>query len=226
MSSGPASRRARLALDAATPAELWLLRLDPHPDDERRALLHGPDRDRLDRSTEPHRGRFLARRALLADVVADVLGVDPAELALVDVGGRVVVRHPRHGDVEVSTSSSGGVGLVAVGGPAVGVDIEATRLVPEADDIARTLLHPDEAAWIDAGPDRTARFLAVWVRKEAVVKLTGEGLQRDLRSFAVHPTAAGQEEVTGADDLGDVVTMGVPVPDGVAALAWRSAEVA
>lgn len=220
------SRRARLTLDVGVPAEVWLLELQPRPGDERLALLDDAARERLDRLIEPHRSRFLARRALLAEVVGDVLGVDPTELALTGDEGPLRIRHPSAGELLVSTSSSGEVGLVALGADGVGVDVETTSEVPEVDDIARAMLHPDETAWIDAGGDRTSRFLAVWVRKEAVVKLTGEGLQRDLRSFAVHPGPPGPESVTGATDLRGVVTIDVPVPVGVAALAWRSAEVA
>lgn len=215
---------ARLDPPRPVPAQLWLLDLSVEGRVDQ-ALLTAEERARLSRMTADVRRRLVARRAQLAHVVAEVSGVDPQALRLHVDRGRLLVSA---GDqvVAPSTSHSGDVGIVAIGTTAVGVDVEASSLpATEALDIGRSLFHPDEVAWIGDGDGHLERFMAVWVRKEAVVKVTGEGMGRALDGFAVHPSS-GVERVTGADDLAGVVTTSLEVPGTFAALAWRSPEVA
>lgn len=210
---------AALPVPGEVPLRVWTLDLAV-PGDESIALLTTADRDRLGRMDDPHRRRLVARRTALARVVAAHLGVEPRALRLVDDAGRLVVGTDGGDPVPLSTSHSADVGLVTIGTGTgtggVGVDVEVVAPVPEAASIAADLFHPDEARWIGTGAGQLARFLAVWVRKEAVVKVTGEGLSRDLRSFAVAP-GAGVEPVHGD---ARIVTHGLGLPGVAAAVAW------
>lgn len=210
---------ARLDPPRPVPAQLWLLDLSVEGRLDR-ALLTAEERSRLGRMTPEVRRRLVSRRTHLAHVVAEVSGVDPRALQLDVARGRLLVTA---GDqlVAPSTSHTGDLGVVAIGTTAVGVDVEGSSLpATEALEIGRSLFHPEEVAWIGEGDGHLDRFMAVWVRKEAVVKVTGEGLGRPLDGFAVHPASGGIERVTGADDLVDVVTTSLDVPGAVGALAW------
>jgi 4'-phosphopantetheinyl transferase len=209
-------RRVR-QLTATVPARIWELDLAPAAADLTEALLDAEDRERLPRLAPPVRQRLLARRALLRAVAVAALGDGDVDLELRRHDGRIELTTSDGRVLRPSTAHSGATGLVALGEGPIGVDLELVAPVPEAAAIARDLFHPDEATWILEGQDDLLRrFLAVWVRKEAVVKVTGEGLGRDLRSFAVHP-GHGTEAVAGDDRI---VTHGLDVAGAVAAVAW------
>ena len=127
---------------------------------------------------------------LLRSAVATYLEVDPVAVqtgrlcprcAGTDHGRPVVL--PAGGDrrpvVHVSLSRAAGRTVVAVttAGP-VGVDVEHVDAAG-FDTFARVGLHRDEVA--DDAPSRTR----TWVRKESLVKATGDGLTVDLRDVQV-----------------------------------------
>jgi len=72
----------------------------------------------------------------------------------------------------------------------VGVDIELTRAVPDADRIVASHFAAEEKAEYRMLPAsaRQHGFLNAWTRKEAFVKALGEGLNYPLDAFAVSLT--------------------------------------
>lgn len=72
---------------------------------------------------------------------------------------------------------------------AVGVDIECRRELPRSAALARRFLSPAEAQFIfDLDePDRSARFLALWSRREALVKAMGASVVASLGSLELDP---------------------------------------
>ncbi len=83
---------------------------------------------------------------------------------------------------------------------ALGVDLE-TRCPPEWVDLLPGVLAPDEAP-----PADERGFLALWVRKEAVLKAYGDGLTRPMSSFSVsgatgHPRLSGEAPSLRLADL-------------------------
>lgn len=136
--------------------------------------------------------RSLLGAVLLRRAVAWATDVEPADVRLARQctcgatdHGRPFVRSSR---VAVSLSHSADLLAVAVRhGSPVGVDVEA---VPPALDegVCDHVMGPGDSA--PAGP---GEFADAWVRKEAVVKATGEGLRRPFADVRLDPDAATWE---------------------------------
>ncbi|MBN2684178.1 MAG: 4'-phosphopantetheinyl transferase superfamily protein [Pontiellaceae bacterium] len=72
----------------------------------------------------------------------------------------------------------------------IGIDVEKVR--KQRDLLGMTkMFHPQETAEIQAAleNERSATFYRCWVRKEALLKASGEGLSKPLDSFCVHTDA-------------------------------------
>lgn len=115
---------------------------------------------------------------------ADLLGVLgryaalPAEIPRRD-GGKPYLP----GGPEFNLSHSAGGTAVAVSGSDVGVDIEGEGRRVQSRAIAEKFFTPRECGHLE----RTGweNFLEMWVVKEAVTKLTGDGIYRSLRDVEV-----------------------------------------
>jgi 4'-phosphopantetheinyl transferase len=203
----------------ASGVRAWALRLESRPGDARVARLDAEEAAGLATMRPVAATRLLARRALLHRVAAGAAGCPVERVHLASSGGARRIDVPGGGWF-VSASSSAGWGLVALADVPLGVDVEPLPGPPDALQVSEHLLPGPEHAWIrDGGPDVALRFLRTWVRKEAVVKATGEGLRRDLRSFVVDartPTSAVLDP--GGDPLG-ITTADVHLAGHVAAVA-------
>ena len=109
--------------------------------------------------------------------------------------------------IKFNMAHSDGLALVAMTRDlAVGVDIERMRDLPDATALADHHFSERECSALRAAPppQRSARFLRYWTRKEAVIKASGEGLSRALDAFDVDTapssitvrTGLGQPEQT------------------------------
>lgn len=218
--SGPPDERLSPVTHGAAGVVVWRAHLAPAADDEATAALEAADRRRLADLPAADGRRLVARRALLRRAAADLLGADPSRVrALTGAGPRRV--HVDDGRcLFVSSSSSGEEGLLALADRPVGVDLERLPGPPDARDVATALLPPPERAWVLAGDaDLPERLLAVWVRKEAVVKATGEGLARDLTTFVVDPVHDDAAVLSSARELHGLRTWDVAAAGHAAALA-------
>jgi 4'-phosphopantetheinyl transferase len=176
-------------------------------------LLDEPERarwSRLERADD--RARFALGAVLIRGLVADLDDTVPERVALDRACPRC---GEQHGPVtspgrawRCSVAHSGSLALAAVvaasAATTVGVDLE-TRCPPDWRDLLPRVLAPDEGP-----PSDDRQFLAVWVRKEAVVKATGEGLSRPMSSVRLSTTGGGvwAEDASGLT----VVDLALPLP--------------
>lgn len=149
------------------------------------ALLDDEEQGRVQRlrRAEDRESRTLAyalhRLALSAE-----LGMPAAQVPLYRDGSGC----PRlQGEVaHTSLSHCDGAIAWAVGRDgAVGIDLEPAARGALMPELAARICHPDEARDLArlAGPARNAALLALWVRKEAVLKAAGIGMAVEMTCF-------------------------------------------
>ena len=150
------------------------------------AERHRAHRFVLDRD----RRHFIARRAHLRRLLGERLGVPPASVELV-YGARgkpALARRFTGSALRFNLSHCGDLAVYAFSSRTdVGIDVEAIRVVDEADQIAATSFSGREQEMyrgLSAG-DKPLGFLNGWTRKEAFVKAIGAGLSYPLDSFDV-----------------------------------------
>lgn len=153
------------------------------PPDCDEACLSPEERSRADRFViAGARRQFVAARTLLRSVLGERLGLEPARVPLARTPeGKPFVAGA---SLAFSLSHSGGRIAVALSpGPAIGIDMEALRPLPDAAGMAaRFLPEPDRRAVAEQSqPEARARaFLSAWTRHEAVAKALGYPLARLL----------------------------------------------
>jgi 4'-phosphopantetheinyl transferase len=171
--------------------------LAAEPDDAVLALLDDAERERLERLRRPtDRARFATGRRLARAALGALLDVAPADVPLaIGPVGRPLIAHdrlagapaatePRARGLDLSIAHAGPHVFVAVvdGDRRVGVDVEggAGAPLPDAGLLAVVCTPTERAglAGLDPGLHRDA-FLALWTRKEAILKADGRGLLVD-----------------------------------------------
>lgn len=218
--TGVLDDRVRALASPVDGVRVWALRLKARSGDAEVGGLDAEDLERLAGLRAPDAERLLARRALLRRVVADVAGCAPDEVQARTGSGPRTLRVPGLPPWYVSMSSSDAWAVLALADVPVGADLERLPGPPDAVQVSAHLLAAAEHAWISAGgPHVPDRFLATWVRKEAVVKLTGEGLSRDLRSFVVDAGAASAPVRNADGTPAGIRTSALAFPGHVAAVA-------
>ena len=173
---------------------VWTTDCDAESGDRphRLASTTSDERERATRFHRPEEGeRFLFAHGTLRLVLADYLRCDPLALRFgVHANGKPFVEGA---DIEFNLSHAGALALIAVArGRRVGVDVEQVRPMPDLDRVAGRVCTPGELATLAglAKPQREQAFLAMWTRKEALAKATGEGIAgvfRDARDAPADP---------------------------------------
>jgi 4'-phosphopantetheinyl transferase len=158
-------------------------------------LLDANERSRLTAlRREEDRARFVTACALLRTAVAAYRDVEPRAVVVQRTCRRCARPHGKPhvagtDGLEVSLAHSGEVVAVAVArGACVGLDVEELAL--RVHDLPlRYVLTERESGWYQLLPEheRTAAFVTLWTRKEAVLKATGEGLTVPMTEFSVAP---------------------------------------
>lgn len=177
---------------------IWSARVDVHTSLVERlyCMLSPGERERADRFRfQNDRRRYIASHALLCHVLS-VYRDEEAHVLRYRFGanGKPHVQ----GGPEFNMSHSGDLALVAVGGQRrVGVDVEALRVVDDAERIAARYFTAAERDALYRLP-RKARpraFLLCWTRKEAYVKALGDGLSMPLDAFQVTLAPGGSPQL-------------------------------
>lgn len=135
--------------------------------------------------------RFVIARSLLRVLLADRLGMPPREVPItLDAGGRPGLPSGS-GRVDFSVSHcEDGVAIALTNQGRVGVDLETTRTtLPLYADVAAMSFSEVEQTWMNSvdGTSRTARFLDLWVLKEAHIKVGSCGLRRCMGGVSFDP---------------------------------------
>lgn len=149
------------------------------------ALLDPSEKMRVGRrrNVADRDGRTLAY-ALHRLLLGSALGMDPVAVPLFrDERGR-----PRVAGFDIHTSLSHSARHVALAATAVGpvgIDLEPLARAAMMPEIAGNICHPIEAAALAGLQERSLgeELLALWVRKEALLKAAGVGLAREMASL-------------------------------------------
>ena len=173
-----ARRNITVALLAVADWRRWL--------DDAIALLSADEAARVQRRRMATDREALAiAYALHRLLLGRVLGCEPQDVPL----HRDALGCPRLAGGIAHTSLSHADGAIAlavtISGP-VGVDVEPRSRAAVMAEIARSVCHPSEAAGFSMLDEaaRSAAMLALWVRKEALLKAAGIGLAVPMESFA------------------------------------------
>ena len=126
--------------------------------------------------------RLCLGAGLLAEHMLRQAGATDLTLAYTEHGKPYLPHHP---SIHFNLSHSGTLAVCTVGDVPVGVDVETVH--DHGTAVAEYCLQAEELAWLEQAPDRARAFTRLWVRKESYIKLTGTGLSREPRSFAVLP---------------------------------------
>ena len=160
---------------------VWLNAFRHHADaavldeiERMRAMRFRFDRDRIG---------FMTGRAMLRRILGVYLDLPPVEIPLRtgEHGKPELGPLPDRDALHFNVSHSGDLALYAVTqeGP-VGIDVEQMRPVSDLDGVADVVMSPRERAAFAAldESDRPDFFHSTWVRKEAYLKASGDGLMR------------------------------------------------
>ena len=165
----------------------WASPQDARPDHER--LLNPVERGRAtDYRRDIDRRRFGVGVAMSRLVAGRLLDVDPADVPIdrscPDCGGPHGRPRIVDSDLRLSISHSGDlIGLVVARDTEIGLDVEEID-ADRSEAIPSVLTDPERAA-MDQADDPTLWLFRYWVRKEAVLKATGDGLMVPMTDLTV-----------------------------------------
>ncbi len=156
--------------------------------------------------------RFIAARARLRQLLAARLGVRPALVELVygPHGKPALAGAGVDSDLRFNVSHRDDVAVYAfASGREIGIDVEAIRMIRDADAIAARLFsRREKEAYRALEPrDKPLGFFNCWTRKEAFVKALGDGLSYPLDRLEVslapgEPVRILRVDHTPGDDCG------------------------
>jgi 4'-phosphopantetheinyl transferase len=210
--------------------EVVVTRLDVGPEGVRASatLLSDAERQRASHfAFDRDRRRFTVARARLRRLLSARLGVRPESVELMygAHGKPELARRLADSDLRFNVSHSDDVAVYAFArGREIGIDVEAIRVIRNADDIAAHFfsLRENESYRALDPRDKPLGFLNCWTRKEAFIKALGVGLYHPLDRFDVslapgEPAKILRVESTPGDHYGWRMESFSPAPGFVAA---------
>ena len=178
--------------------DLWLRWVQPRTGAESGAerLLTPDELERARRfASADMRALFMLGRSLLRAALSTYLGCAPQDLRLDQRCDRCGEQHgkPRLvdpgavSDLAFNLSHAQGLVALAVCRNDVGIDVEWRGSAETMPEVAPLLLSAAEFEALEEIPAarRSQMLLECWVRKEALLKATGEGLGRDPREVVL-----------------------------------------
>jgi 4'-phosphopantetheinyl transferase len=192
------------------------------------SLLTPDERDRAARyRAGTVREQFILGRGVLRQLLAGCLGCSPHAVPITYIlnGKPVLVGSPLHFNV----SHTNGLAVIAIAHQRIGVDVERSRIIPDADGlVGRFFSRAEQEAYRRVPADRrSAAFFRGWVCKEAVIKAAGASVQYldafDVELDPVRPPAVLAVRHHALASNGWTVADWEPASGFVAAIAVESA---
>lgn len=154
------------------------------------SLLSPDELERAGKFRFPHlRNRYVAARGSLRVLLGRYLRCEPAALEFsYSSRGKPALKGQGVDQLHFNLAHSHDLALIAVTRAApVGVDVERIRPMRDADRIAERFFSAREAEAFRNVPaaEQDAAFFALWTRKEAWLKATGDGISESLSKFEV-----------------------------------------
>jgi 4'-phosphopantetheinyl transferase len=214
--------------------EIVVTRLDVRPEAVRAsaALLSDAERQRAGRfAFDRDRRRFTVARAQLRWLLSERLGVRPEMVEFVygAHGKPALARHFADSDLRFNVSHSDDFAVYAFAPVReIGVDVEAIRVIRDADEIAAHFFsrRENEAYLALDASDKPLGFFNCWTRKEAFIKALGNGLYYPLDRFDVslapgEPARILRVESTPGDYCGWALHSFSPAPGLIGAIVLQ-----
>ena len=209
------------AHDIDDPVQVWLADLHGLAESCGRCIVASEWERAATFVYERDRERFIARREMLRHVLSPYLHVPPRHVQIeIGTSGMPRLATRSHGpDYRFSLSSAGPICAIAVAYRLeVGVDVETRRHGVRALELASRFMTPTERRALQRAGLTELAALAIWSRKEALLKALGRGLAIDMQQVSFdavgryrdgvgRPWYAADLEVPG-DFVGALVTQG------------------
>jgi len=170
---------------------LWYFSLNPRP---MGSLVRVLSRDELARArsiqTETGKRRFVSSRIILRSILARYLGVSPGEVSFgySSYGKPFLAKPPGQRRMEFSLSHSKDSAVLGVTiDQAIGLDVEVSTHMPEAQALARRFFSDEESQLIQSLAEnaRDEAFFRIWTAREAFLKAKGIGLTQQLSEIVI-----------------------------------------
>lgn len=173
--------------------QLRVISVDSVSPEERefyRALLSSDELLHLSRlKTEESKCEYSISRGALRESLGGYLSVDAASIKFVmGTFGKPYVSFPPMPHIEFNVSHSHGIIVFAFSvDRKLGIDIERIDPAVPNDQLIETVFTPEERRELRSLPSElfVEGFFTAWTRKEAFVKVTGQGFSSDLQAFSV-----------------------------------------
>ena len=123
---------------------------------------------------------------LLKRGLSELYGIDENPAITSEGGGKPMLRD--HPGIHFNIRHCKEAVAVAVGDETVGVDVEAMR--EYKPELARYVLSDEELADVLASDNPALKFTVYWTQKEALLKLTGQGIRSNMKTVLPNPGVA------------------------------------
>lgn len=144
---------------------------------------------------ETGRRQSAAAYLLLCQALREHYGIDtPPHFGYHEGGKPYLDTRP---DIHFNLSHCREAAICAIAPHAVGVDIESVR--PLRESVARYTMNDSEMDQILTAKHPGLAFTRLWTKKEAVLKLTGEGIRGDLKELLERHQGIQLQTIVSAD---------------------------
>jgi len=185
---------------AVNDIHIWLNYLNVHQAHLKHLypLLSDEEKERSERfKFYKHRKLFIAAHGFMHAVLAYYLDCEASDIRFcqMDHGKPFIPEELNSNNIQFNLSHSGNLAILAVcRHHQLGIDIEYAERKTDWQGVMRRFFTPQEQAKLLALPeaDQKAGFFQIWTRKEAHMKVTGQGLSLapDKFEVSVPPQAA------------------------------------